>query len=126
MSVVSPAIQNPAGSTASKRPVAAVSLLAAAAALAVIEGCGAIARASGVGLGVFWGTVLAVVFARYVRRPARAFMFVTVPLVALSLSGPLTATQATTATKVTLACAHLLAAAIILPPVARSLARYQR
>ena len=126
MSVVSPAIQNPAGSTASKRPVAAVSLLAGAAALAVIEGYGAIARAFGVGLGVFWGTVLAVVFARYVRRPARAFMFVTVPLVALSLSGPLTATQATTATKVTLACAHLLAAAIILPPVARSLARYQR
>jgi hypothetical protein len=70
--------------------------------------------------------LLAVAFARYVRRPVRAFLFVTVPLVALSLSGPLPATQATTASKVTLACAHLLTAVIVIPPVARSLARYHR
>jgi hypothetical protein len=150
MSVASPSIQSPVASIGRERRVAAVSLLTGAAALAVIEGYGAIARAIGVpmsaaafgartathvgagslafgvGLGVFWGTVLAVAFARYARRPVRAFLFVTVPLVALSLSGPLTATQATTASKVTLACAHLLAAVIIIPPVARSLARHHR
>ena len=130
-------------------PVPGVSLAAGAAALAVIEVYGAIARAAGVplraaafgahaatqvnagwlafgvALGVFWGTVLAVVFARYAARPARAFLAVTLPLLALSLAGPLTA-HATDATKVTLACGHLIAAAIIIPPVTRRLAAARR
>jgi len=79
-----------------RRSVARVSIAAGAAALAVIEAYGAIARAAGVplraaafgahtatqvnagwlafgvALGAFWGTVLAVVFARRAARPARA------------------------------------------------------
>jgi hypothetical protein len=128
-----------------RRPVSRVSIAAGAAALAVIEAYGAIARAAGVplraaafgahaatqvnagwlafgvALGTFWGTVLAVVFARREARPARAFLATTLPLLILSLTGPLTA-HATTATKVTLACGHLIAAAIIIPAVTRRLA----
>ena len=133
---------------AGRNPLSAarVSLYAGAAALAVIEAYGAIARAAGVplvaagpgehtatqinagwlafgvALGTFWGTVLAVAFARYAARPARAFLATTLPLLALSLGGPLTATHATDATRVTLACAHLIAASIIIPVVARRLA----
>jgi putative copper export protein len=128
-----------------RRPVSQVSIAAGAVALVVIEAYGAIARAAGVPLraaafgahtatqvnagwlafgvvlGTFWGTVLAVVFARHAARPARAFLVTTLPLLALSLTGPLTA-DATTATKVTLACGHLIAAAIIIPAVTRRLA----
>jgi hypothetical protein len=139
------------GATAvrTRRPVSQVSIAAGAAALAAVEACGAIARAAGVplraaafgahtatqvnagwlafgvALGTFWGTVLAVVFARRAARPARAFLATTLPLLALSLAGPLTA-QATTATKVTLACGHLIAAAIIVPAVTRRLAASRR
>jgi Family of unknown function (DUF6069) len=123
-------------------PVSRVSIAAGTAALAVIEACGAIARAAGVPLratafgahtatqvnagwlafgvvlGTFRGTVLAVVFARRAARPARAFLAATLPLLVLSLAGPLTA-HATTATKLTLACGHLIAAAVIIPAVTR-------
>jgi hypothetical protein len=122
-----------------------VSIAAGAAALAVIEAYGAIARAAGVplraaafgahtatqvnpgwlafgvALGTFWGTVLAVVFARRAARPARAFLTATLPLLMLSLAGPVTA-HAPAATKVTLVCGHLIAAAIIIPAVTRRLA----
>jgi putative copper export protein len=128
-----------------RRSVSQVSIAAGAVALVVIEAYGAIARAAGVplraaafgahtatqvnagwlafgvALGTFWGTVLAVVFARRAARPARAFLVTTLPLLALSLTGPLTA-DATVATKVTLACGHLIAAAIIIPVVTRRLA----
>ena len=130
-------------------PVSRVSIGAGAAALVVIEAYGAITRAAGVplqatafgahtatqvnagwlafgvALGTFWGTVLAVVFARQAARPARAFLVTTLPLLALSLTGPLTA-HATTATKLTLACGHLIAAAIIIPAVTRRLAVSRR
>ncbi len=76
-------------------------------------------------LGTFWGTVLAVVFARRASRPARAFLATTLPLLTLSLTGPLTA-NATAATKVTLACGHLIAAAIVIPVVTRRLAVARR
>jgi hypothetical protein len=129
--------------------VSQVSIAAGAAALAVIEAYGAIAHAAGVplraaafgahtaaqvnagwlafgvALGTFWGTVLAVVFARRAARPARAFLATTLPLLTLSLAGPLTA-NATAATKVTLACGHLIAAAIIIPVVTRRLAAARR
>ncbi|MBV9793478.1 MAG: hypothetical protein JO016_06005 [Actinobacteria bacterium] len=128
-----------------QRPVYQVSIAAGAAALAVVEVYGAIARAAGVplraaafgahhatqvnagwlafgvALGAFWGTVLAVVVARYAARPARAFLVTTLPLLALSLAGPLTA-QATTATRVALAGGHLIAAGVIIPVVAHRLA----
>jgi putative copper export protein len=130
-------------------PVSRVSIAAGAAALVVIEAYGAIARAAGVpltaaafgahtetqvnagwlafgvALGTFWGTVLAVVFARWAARPARAFLITTLPLLALSLTGPLTA-HATTATKLTLVCGHLIAAAIIIPVVVRRLSPTSR
>ena len=129
----------------SRRPVSQVSIAAGAGALAVIEAYGAIAHAAGVplraaafgahtatqvnagwlafgvALGTFWGTVLAVVFARRAARPARAFLVTTLPLLVLSLTGPLTA-HAATATKLTLVGGHLIAAAIIIPAVTRRLA----
>lgn len=135
--------------TRNRRPVYQVSIAAGTAALAVIETYGAIARAAGVplraaafgahaatgvnagwlafgvALGTFWGTVLAVAFARYASRPARAFLVTALPLLALSMAGPLTA-HATNATRVTLACAHLIAAVIIIPPVTRRLAAGRR
>jgi Family of unknown function (DUF6069) len=144
------ATSTPVGTAVRPRwPVLRVSIAAGAAALAVIEAYGVIARAAGVplratvfgahtatqvnagwlafgvALGTFWGTVLAVVFARRAARPARAFLATTLPLLILSLTGPLTA-HATTATKLTLACGHLIAAAIIIPVVTRRLAAARR
>src|ERR1700733_15579132 len=81
-----------------RRSVSQGSIAAGAAALAVVEAYGAIAHAAGVplraaafgahtsaqvnagwlafgvALGTFWGTVLAVVFARRAARPAPAFL----------------------------------------------------
>jgi hypothetical protein len=69
----------------------------------------------------FWGTVLAVVLARRAARPARAFARSAAALVAVSLAFPLTAAHTATATRLTLAGAHLLAAAIIIPVITRRL-----
>ncbi|HEY4463114.1 MAG TPA: DUF6069 family protein [Streptosporangiaceae bacterium] len=129
------------------RPVWLVSALAGLAAAVATELYGLIARAAGVpmsaaGFGsatatpitigmfamgtlicAFWATVLAVVLARYARHPARAYLRATVALTALSLAVPLSAADTATSTKVMLACAHLLAAAIVIPAVSRRLAR---
>jgi hypothetical protein len=128
------------------RPAWQVSLFSGAIALVVIEAYGAAARAAGVpmtaaafgahhastvgagalafgvALGVFWATVLAAAFGRFTTRPARAFGVTTMTMLALSLTGPLTA-HAATSTKLTLVCGHLIAAAIIIPAVTRRLAR---
>jgi heme A synthase len=69
----------------------------------------------------FWGTILAVLFARYASRPARTYVRTTVALTAVSLVAPLGAVDTATSTKLMLALAHLLAAAIIIPTVARRL-----
>ncbi|MCW2640592.1 MAG: putative rane protein [Dactylosporangium sp.] len=69
----------------------------------------------------FWGTVLAVILARYATRPARAYVWTTVALTVVSLAGPLAAGDTATSTKLMLALAHLLAAAIIIPTVTRRL-----
>jgi uncharacterized protein DUF6069 len=66
--------------------------------------------------------VLAAAFGRFTTRPARAFGLTTVTMLALSLTGPLTA-HAATSTKLTLVCGHLIAAGIIIPAVTRRLAR---
>jgi hypothetical protein len=71
----------------------------------------------------FWGTVLAVVFARYAADPARAYLRTTVVLTALSLVGPLAAGATAIPTRLMLALAHLIAAAIIIPVVTRRLSR---
>jgi heme A synthase len=79
--------------------------------------------AMGVLICAFWGTVLAMVIARFARRPMRAYLWAAVALTALSLTAPLSAADTATSTKLTLALGHLLVAAIIIPAVARRLAR---
>ena len=69
----------------------------------------------------FWGTLLAVLLARYAKRPARTFVWATVALTALSLVSPLAAGHTATSTKLMLAGAHLIAAAIVIPVLARRL-----
>jgi len=73
---------------------------------------------------VIWGLVGVVVAAalrRWTRNPARIFVITTVTLTALSLLGPAFAGATETSTKVVLAVAHLIAAAVIIPPIARQL-----
>ena len=72
------------------------------------------------------GVVLAAVFARRAARPARTFAVTTVALTVLSLGGPIFATHTETATKVVLLLAHLVAAAIVIPPLTRRLAHAGR
>ncbi len=133
--------------TARARPVWQVSAVAGLAAAVATELYGLAARAAGVpmaaaGLGsakatpitvgmfamgtlicTFWGTILAVVLARYAAHPARIYVRATVALTALSLAIPLSAADTALSTRVTLAVAHLIAAAIIVPPVTRRLSR---
>ncbi|GAA2985544.1 hypothetical protein LV75_005308 [Actinokineospora diospyrosa] len=66
--------------------------------------------------------MLALLVARYAKDAARTYLRTTVVLTALSLAGPLAAADTATSTKVVLVVAHLLAAAIVIPPVARRLA----
>src|SRR3954469_22007073 len=56
------------------------------------------------------------------RRPAHTYVVVAVTLTVVSLGAPLAAAGATAATKFTLIVAHLIAAAVIIPLVARCLA----
>jgi hypothetical protein len=67
------------------------------------------------------GVVLAVVLARFARRPRRAFVRTTVVLTALSLV-PDAIADAAPATKALLMLTHLVAAAVVIPAVARRLA----
>jgi hypothetical protein len=83
----------------------------------------AVSFAMGVLTCAFWGTVVAVVIARYASRPARVYLLTTVTLTAVSLVGPFSAADTATSTKFALAGGHILAAAIIIPAVARRLAR---
>lgn len=69
----------------------------------------------------FWGTVLALALARRAARPARLFARVAAALVAASTVFPLAAVGATTATRVTLVLAHLVAAAIVVPALVHAL-----
>ncbi|MGH3931451.1 MAG: DUF6069 family protein [Pseudonocardiaceae bacterium] len=64
------------------------------------------------------GVVLAVVLARRAKHPARTFVVTTVVLTVLSLAGPAFAVDTATATKVVLALSHLVAAAVVIPPLA--------
>jgi peptidoglycan/LPS O-acetylase OafA/YrhL len=67
------------------------------------------------------GVVLAVVLSRTVRRPRTVFVRTTVVLTALSLV-PDVIVDAAPATKALLMLTHLVAAAIVVPMVARRLA----
>lgn len=71
----------------------------------------------------FWGTVIAVLLARFAKHPARTYLRITVALTVLSLADPLAAGGDTAlSTRLMLCVAHLIAAAIIIPVVFRRLA----
>ncbi|KAA2267088.1 hypothetical protein F0L68_00720 [Solihabitans fulvus] len=71
---------------------------------------------------VFWGTVLAVLLARYAANPARTYLRATLALTVVSLASPLAAAHTAGSTKLMLAVGHLIAAAIVIPVVTRRLA----
>lgn len=73
-------------------------------------------------LSAFWGTIAATVVARKARHPRRTFVVAAAIALALSLVFPLAAGATPTGTKLALACAHLLAAAAMLPIFLRYLA----
>jgi hypothetical protein len=122
-------------------PVFIVCAVATLAAGAVLYGYGALVRALGVPMhagdigaskadpitpinftiGVVFcmviGTVLAVCVARWASRPARTFARVTILLVVVSLAFPLLASHAAESTRLSLALAHIVAAAIVIPIV---------
>ena len=66
------------------------------------------------------GTVLAVSFAKWARRPQRTFVVTTVVLTALSLVPDVMAT-ATTGSKLVLMLTHVVAASIVVPTLAKRL-----
>ena len=72
------------------------------------------------------GTVLAVVFARRAKAPAHTFATTAVVLTALSLLGPVFATHTEVSTKVVLLVAHLIAAAVVIPPLTTRLRHVER
>ena len=66
------------------------------------------------------GTLLAVSFAKWARRPQRTFVVTTVALTAVSFEHDLLA-DATTGSKLVLILTHLVAAAIVVPALAKRL-----
>jgi hypothetical protein len=71
-------------------------------------------------LGALIGTVLAWAFSKWASRPRRTFVVTTVVLTALSLVPDLLV-NASTATKLVLMATHVVAAAIVVPQVAKRL-----
>ncbi len=135
------------GSFLARRPVWQVSYLAGLAASVVVEIWALAARAMGVpmraaGVGshhatpitvgmfamgtmvvIFWFTFAVIAMARFSKNPRRTFLRTALPLLAFSLAVPLTAADTATSTKLTLAAAHLIAGAIIIPVVGRRLSQ---
>ncbi|GAA2102261.1 DUF6069 family protein [Actinomadura alba] len=127
------------------RPVWQVGVLATLAGAVVTEGFTLVARGAGVpmkaaGFGekeateiavggiarsvVLWsigGILLAVALARWAKRPTRTFVVAAVAFTVLSLTAPAAATQTTVSTQVILAASHVVAAAVIIPILARRL-----
>ena len=81
------------------------------------------ACAISVAMSMVVGTVIAALINRRSSRPARTYRRVTGVLVLLSLVAPLTAAATSTPTRLTLIATHLVAAAVIVPMVARRLPR---
>jgi hypothetical protein len=69
------------------------------------------------------GTALAVLLNWKAKRPAYTYVVIASVLTFVSLGGPLVAAGTSAGTKFTLIVAHLIAAAVIVPLVARCLAR---
>lgn len=82
--------------------------------------------AIGILICTFWGTVLAVAVGKLARRPVRVFTTITILLTAASLFSPLAASDTAGSTRLFLACAHLLSAAIVISMLARRLGRSRR
>lgn len=68
------------------------------------------------------GVLLAVALGRWAKRAARTFVVVTVLLTVASFALPHTTGHATTATRLVLDLTHMVAAAIVIPPLAGVLA----
>ena len=135
----------PSASFLARRPVWPVCYLAGLAASVVVETWGLAARAISVpmraaGIGshhatpvtvgmfamgtmvvTFWFTFAVILMARFAKNPRRTYLRTALPLLALSLAVPATAADTAISTKLTLAAAHLIAGAIIIPVVARRL-----
>ncbi|MBO0869474.1 MAG: hypothetical protein J2P15_12995 [Micromonosporaceae bacterium] len=133
--------------TAGRTPVWLASVLAVLAAAVATELYGLAARGTGIPMAAgsigassaapitvgmfamgtvicgFWGTILAVLIARFAKHPARTYLSAAVVLTAVSLVAPLTAGDTALSTKLMLLIAHLLAAGVIIPIVTRRLAR---
>jgi Family of unknown function (DUF6069) len=79
----------------------------------------------GFGFAVTLCGVLGVLFAlacnRWAKRPARTFAITAVVFTVVSFGSPLTAQNATTATRVALELSHVVAAAVIIPLIASRL-----
>jgi hypothetical protein len=75
-----------------------------------------------VGCGIV-GILLALAADRWARRPARTFVVVTTVLTIVSFASPIIAENATTATRVVLELCHVVAALVIIPPLAYRLAQ---
>jgi hypothetical protein len=71
-------------------------------------------------IGAVIGTVLAFALAKWAARPRRTFVVTTVTLTALSLVPDVTV-DASTASKLVLMLTHLVAAAIVVPALAKHL-----
>lgn len=135
----------PSASFLARRPVWQVCYLSGLAASVAVETWGLAARAAGVpmtaaSLGsqhataitvgmfamgtlvvTFWFTFAVILMARFAKNPQRTYLSTALPLLALSLAVPLTAADTAVSTKLTLAAAHLIAGAIIIPAVAKRL-----
>jgi hypothetical protein len=80
------------------------------------------ACATSIAMCMVLGTALAAGLNWKARRPAYTYVVVAAVLTFVSLGAPLVAAGTSAATKVTLVVAHLIAAAVIVPLVARCLA----
>ena len=142
-----PASAAPSAAFLAHRPVWQVSYLAGLAASVAVETWGLAWRAIGVPMRIaslgshhatpvtvgmfamgttvvtFWFTFAVILMARFSKNPRRTYLRAALPLLALSLAAPLTAADTPVSAKLTLAAAHLIAGAIIIPVVARRLSR---
>jgi Na+/melibiose symporter-like transporter len=69
------------------------------------------------------GVLFALACARWAKRPARTFTITAIVFTVVSFASPLTAQNATTATRVALEVSHVLAAAVIIPLIAARMPR---
>lgn len=67
------------------------------------------------------GTVLAALLGRYAKRPGRTFVWAALTLLAISLVRPIAASHTAVPMGVCLVLAHLAAAAVVVPQLARAL-----